>query len=63
MLLTPRKGQEKKLEKTLCRLYSYLGTFTEDEEEGDEKAAALLGQDKFFPYVFLELDIHYHGRK
>jgi len=63
MILTPRKGQERKLERTLCKLYSYLGaTFNDEEgEEKDEKASALLGQEKFFPYVFLELDINFGG--
>jgi len=67
MLLTPRKGQEKKLEKTLCKLYSYLGENFEDledldKDDKDNKAAMLLGHEKFFPFVFLDLDVGF-GRK
>lgn len=60
----PKKGQEKKLERTLCKLYSYLGeTYDDGEDEKDEKTQLLLGQEKFFPYVFLELDIGFGNDK
>jgi len=64
VLLTPKKGYEKKLEKTLCKLYSYLGeSFNDDndDEEKDEKTTQILGQEKFFPYVFLEIDVSFGG--
>jgi len=64
ILLAPKKGQEKKLEKVLCKEFHYLGTVeepTNEEEEKDEKTFALLGHEKFFPYVFLELDLTFGG--
>jgi len=65
MLIAPKKGAERKLEKQLCELYKHLGEIykDDDEEEKDEKAVAILGQEKFFPYVFLELDINFSGRR
>jgi len=66
MVLTPKRNQERKLEKTLCNLYEYLGNTYDDkneEEEKDEKTAALLGQEKFLPYVFLELDVSFGSKQ
>jgi len=60
MLLVPKKGQEKKLEKKLCQHYQHLGRFEQDDKEManmDESKVALLGAEKFFPYVFLEINI------
>jgi len=65
ILLVPKKGQEKKLEKVLCREFNYLGQVDDeekDDEEKDDKAIALLGQEKFFPYVFLDLDLTFGGQ-
>jgi len=59
MCILPKKGSEKKLEKCLCQLYSYLGRdFDKDDKELeglDEGKVALLGIDKFYPYVFSEI--------
>eukprot|EP01125_Pyxidicula_operculata_P006610 TRINITY_DN2281_c0_g1_i1.p1 TRINITY_DN2281_c0_g1~~TRINITY_DN2281_c0_g1_i1.p1 ORF type:complete len:395 (-),score=86.38 TRINITY_DN2281_c0_g1_i1:33-1187(-) len=62
MLLLPKKGQEKRLEKSLCKLYSYLGRdFEEDEKEianaSEDAKGALVGVEKFFPFVFLEINL------
>lgn len=64
-LLTPKKGSEKKLERTLVDIYSYLGDNfdNKDDDKQDEKHAAILGQEKFFPYVFLEMDLTFGTRK
>lgn len=67
MLLLPRKGKEKALEKALVDLYRHLGRA--DVSDGDaasvteeeQKNAAILGaQEKFFPFVFLEIDLDVH---
>lgn len=65
ILLAPKKGQEKKLEKVLCREFDYLGRVEDiekEDEEKDEKTVALLGQEKYFPYVFLELELTFGGQ-
>jgi len=60
MLLVPKKGHERKLEKKLCEFYSYLGEdFGNEEDVTDEKSNILLGQEKFFPYVWSEIDIDF----
>jgi len=63
MLLLPKKGKEKALEKCLVDLYKHLGRADADEAANDEeqqKNAALLGAEKFFPFVFLEVDLDVH---
>ena len=64
MLLLPKKGKEKVLEKALIDLYKHLGRDeTADEPmtaEEEQKNAALLGQEKFFPFVFLEINLDLH---
>jgi len=65
MLILPKKGKEKNLEKVLVDLYKHLAIGREEDNEQltaeDElKNAALLGSDKFFPYIFLEINIDMH---
>jgi len=64
MLLLPKKGKDKALEKALVDLYRHLGrpdTLEDGGAEEEQKNAALLGaQEKFFPFVFLEIDLELH---
>lgn len=60
MLLLPHKSKVKKLRKVLLDLYSHLSAKTlfsakDDEAEKDEL-------EKFYPYVFLEINLDFRGK-
>jgi len=63
MLLLPKKGKESGLEKTLIDLYKHLGRADSGDDgmtEEEQKNAAIIGTEKFYPFVFLEIDIDTH---
>jgi len=60
MLISPKRGSEKKVMKMLCKEYSYLGG--EFSEDPDSAAAApeeknVLQNEKFFPFVFIDVNL------
>jgi len=60
VLITPKKGSEKKIMKLLCKEYQYLGgEFSEDPDSvsavPEEKN--VLQNEKFFPFVFIEINL------
>jgi len=64
MLLLPKKGQEKRLERTLVKLYPYLGRGFQDDDKtiegaSEEAKGALAGIEKFYPYVFLDINLEF----
>jgi len=62
MLILPKKGGEKKLVKLLCDHYHHLGGEFNDQEDDavlttEEKNTG--GGDKFFPFIYLEVDLSF----
>jgi V-type H+-transporting ATPase subunit C len=64
MLLLPKKGKDGALEKSLVDLYRHLGRGDGVGEDGgqvdeeEQKNVALLGpQERFFPFVYLEINL------
>jgi len=60
MLISPKKGGEKKLVKLLCEHYHSLGGVFNDAEDdavltNEEKNTG--SGDKFFPFIYLEIDL------
>jgi len=60
MLVLPKKGSEKKLIKNLCKIYDHLaGGFNDREDEtggaGPEEKA--MANEKYFPFVHLEINL------
>jgi len=60
LLIAPKKGNDKKIMKMLCKEYSYLGgEFSEDPDSAaaapEEKNA--LQNEKFFPFVFIDVNL------
>jgi len=63
MLVLPKKGAEKKLVKTLCDHYRDLGGQFNDAEDDavltTEEKNSGTGADKFFPFIYLEIDLSF----
>jgi len=62
MLILPKRGAEKKLVKLLCDHYHHLGGEFNDQEDDavlttEEKNTG--GGDKFFPFIYLEVDLSF----
>jgi len=62
MLIAPKKGAEKKLVKLLCDHYKNLGGQFNDAEDDavlttEEKNSG--SSDKFFPFIYLEVDLSF----
>jgi len=62
MLINPKKGSEKKLIKILCDHYKSLGGHFNDAEDDavltlEEKNSG--SGDKFFPFIYLEIDLSF----
>jgi len=62
MLIAPKRGAEKKLVKLLCDHYKSLGGQFNDAEDDailtmEEKNSG--SGDKFFPFIYLEIDLSF----
>jgi len=59
MLLLPNKNKETRLRKSLLELYGHLGSkqLYKDNKDEDEP-----GDEKFYPYVFLEINLDFRNK-
>jgi len=60
LMLPHKKTSETKLRKALNEIFAHLGSGYLDEKDKDDDLNSPLMQEKFYPYVYLEIDVDFN---